>query len=79
MGKTWFPAITIPPNQVGPAQSDEVLASMPGVIQRELKHLWLHHMLYDISTYLIYFIFLSKLHAQCGAWTHDPEIKNCVF
>ena len=29
-------------------------------------------------TYFLKFI-LSKLNAQCGAWTHDPEIKSHVL
>lgn len=28
---------------------------------------------------LFLFFFVSKLHIECGAWTHSPEIKNRVL
>ena len=35
----------------------------------------------DLNVFFLrlYFIFLSNLYAQCGAWTHTPMMKNHVF
>lgn len=39
---------------------------------------WLYFFLIYSSKITLIF-FLSKLYTQCGAWTHDPEIKNCML
>lgn len=29
--------------------------------------------------YIFFSLLIDNLYTQCGPWTHDPEIKNCIL
>ena len=39
-----------------------------------LVHGWI-----NLSYYIYFSLFFCNLHPQGGAWTHNPEIKNCML